>query len=35
MNLWIYRISLPAEPVQSFKETFRLVVAVLAMKDFQ
>ena len=35
MNLWIYRNSLPQSSASRFKEAFRLVVAVLAMKDFQ
>ena len=35
MNLWIYRNSLPQSSSSSFKEAFRLVVAILTMKDFQ
>ena len=35
MNLWIYGNSLPQSSASRFKEAFRLVVTVLAMKDFQ
>jgi len=35
MNLWIYRNSLPQSSASRFKEAFRLVVAILTMKDFQ
>ena len=35
MNLWIYCNSLPQSSSSRFKEAFRLVVTVLAMKDFQ